>query len=58
VVVVTDRFEALARFVAESLARPFTQLAIIPHPLGGLSKEEVYQKAEEALEDILSKAAR
>jgi hypothetical protein len=57
VAIVTDRFEALARSVAGSLGRPFLQLAVIPHPLGGLSKEEVYGKAEGALEDVVRKAA-
>jgi hypothetical protein len=56
--VVTNRFAALAKFVAESLGRPFTQMTVIPHPLGGLTKEQVYQKAEAALPDILKKAAR
>ncbi len=58
VVVVTNRFAALAKFVAESLGRPFTQMTVIPHPLGGLTKEQVYKKAEAALPDILKKAAR
>ena len=49
--------QALARFVAESSGRPFIRLAVIKHPLGGLSQEQVYRKAEEALDTIVRKAA-
>jgi hypothetical protein len=33
-------------------------MAVIEHPLGGLTKEKVFAKAEGALEDIVRKAAR
>jgi len=55
VAVATERFESLARLVAGSLGRPFTQLAVIPHPLGGLTQEQVYRKAEAALPEIVKR---
>ena len=33
-------------------------MVVIPHPLGGLTQEQVYRKAEAALPEILKKAAR
>jgi hypothetical protein len=45
VTIVTERFEALGRAVAESLDQPNLPLLVIPHPLGGLPAEDVRERA-------------
>lgn len=56
--VVTDRFEVLARLVAQGLGRPAMRMAVIPHPLGAISKEEVRLKADGVLKDIIREWGR
>ena len=49
----TDRFEFLARTITKSLGVPNLSLVIISHPIGGLSPEEVQEKADNVIEDIV-----
>jgi len=58
ITVVTEIFKKLAQLEIEALGRPFTRLAVIPHPFGGLSKEEVDKRAEVAIEEIIRQASR
>ncbi len=53
---VTAPFERLARFEAQALGRPSVRMVPIPPPLGGLKVEEVYQKAEAAIAEIVKQA--
>jgi hypothetical protein len=41
-----------------SLGMPRLPLAIIPHPLGGLTPEEVREKADSIFEEVLRLAER
>ena len=41
----TAPFEGLARKVAESLGLPDVSLAVIEHPLGGITPDEVEARA-------------
>ena len=57
VTVVTEIFQNLARLETQALGRPFTRLAVIPHPFGGLSKEKVIRRAEVAVAEIIKQAS-
>ena len=52
---VTDAFAELAKEVAEALGAPSIPLAVVPHPLGALEREQVLQRSRTAAPDILSK---
>ncbi len=44
----------MARNLIESLGMPGLPLIVIPHPLGGLKPEEVKQKADIVVKEIIS----
>ncbi len=48
----THEFASLGRIEAEALRVPHLRMAIIPHPLGGLKGEEVWERAEIAFREI------
>ena len=50
VAVITDRFEASARAMAEANGLPDYPFAIIAHPIAGNTDEELRDKAERAVE--------
>jgi hypothetical protein len=45
VTICSDRFEILARTTAKGMGMPNLALVIVPHPIGGISPEEVKVKA-------------
>ena len=49
VVMGTLEFEQLARLEAKNRGLEALQLALIPHPLGGIREEEVVKKADLAV---------
>ncbi len=53
VVVTTTAFEALTREVARSFGLPDARIAVVEHPLGGISEEEVAGRARAAAEEVL-----
>jgi hypothetical protein len=57
VTIVTERFEALGRAVAESLDLPSLPLLVIPHPFGGLPAEDVRERGR-LVADQLPEALR
>ncbi|MBI2907499.1 MAG: hypothetical protein HYX92_07600 [Chloroflexi bacterium] len=52
VVICTDEFLSLGKSIAEFLGMPTLKIVSIPHPLGGLEKEDVLKRAEVAHEEI------
>ena len=55
VTVCTNRFEVLARVTATSMGMPNLPLVIVPHPVGGISPEEVKAKADSIIENVISR---
>jgi hypothetical protein len=53
VTICTNRFETLAKTTAESLDMAQLPLIFIPHPLGGLGQEEVIERADGIIEEII-----
>ena len=53
VAVITDRFEASARAMAEANGRPDYPFAVIAHPIAGNTDEELRDKAERAVELVV-----
>jgi hypothetical protein len=53
VAVITDRFEASARAMAEANGLPDYPFAVIPHPVAGNSDDELARKAELAVRALV-----
>ena len=49
----SNRFETLARATAAGLGMPNLPLVIVPHPIGGISAEEVIAKADSILDNLI-----
>ena len=49
----SNRFEVLARTTATGLGMPDLPLVIVPHPIGGISAEEVMAKADGILDNLI-----
>ena len=45
----------MAQATVKNLGMPGLPLVIIPHPLGGLKLEEVREKADSIIEDIIAR---
>ena len=54
VMVCTDEFSLLGRNEAESLGIPYLPIALVPHPLGGQKPEQILEKADKALDQVVS----
>lgn len=50
----THEFSQLGRDEALSLGMPSLPIALVRHPLGGQKAEAILQKAEEALEQVVT----
>ena len=53
VTVCSNRFEVLARATAKGLGMADLPLVIVPHPIGGISAEEVTAKADGILDKVI-----
>ncbi|MFC1928690.1 hypothetical protein ACFLXK_03685 [Chloroflexota bacterium] len=53
VTITTNRFEPLAQATIRSSGMPPLPLAVVPHPIGGLKTDEVIEKADAIIEDII-----
>jgi alkanesulfonate monooxygenase SsuD/methylene tetrahydromethanopterin reductase-like flavin-dependent oxidoreductase (luciferase family) len=53
VAVITDRFEASARAMAEANGLPDYPFAVIAHPVAGNSDDELRDKAEQTMRLLL-----
>jgi hypothetical protein len=58
VVVVTEPFSELAAYAAHSEALPESRIAVIAHPLGGVTHDAVVAKAADAVETVLALLTR
>jgi predicted dienelactone hydrolase len=55
--VVSTAFNSLGRAQARALGHPALPLAIIPHPFGSRTREEVRSLAEKCVDEIVTLAA-
>ena len=55
VTICTNRFEALARATAIGMGMPNLPLVIVPHPIGGISPEEVKMKADSIIDNVIAR---
>ena len=53
VTVCSNRFEVLAKATAAGLGMPNLPLVVVPHPIGGISAEEVIAKADSILDKVI-----
>jgi hypothetical protein len=53
VTICSNRFETLARATAAGLGMPDLRLVIVPHPIGGISAEEVIAKSDSILDNLI-----
>jgi hypothetical protein len=58
VTIVTTEFSNLAKVYARASGLPNLCLVIVPHPLGGISRGEVEDKADKAFSEILTAATQ
>ena len=49
----TEAFIGLAREESRNLGMPDLPIAVIQHPLGGLKSDQVAQRSQEALEQVV-----
>ena len=54
VMVCTDEFSLLGRNEAESLGIPYLPIAVVSHPLGGQKPEQILEKADKSLDQVVS----
>jgi hypothetical protein len=54
VVVTTTSFEPLTRQVAAAYGVPDARIAVVAHPLGGIGEGDVIERADSAVEAVLS----
>ena len=52
--IATTAFQVLARTQAKALGRPELPVAIIPHPLGPRSRQELQDLVDKQLEDMVN----
>lgn len=57
VVVTTTAFLPLAEEVASSLGFPDARIAVVEHPLGGISEADVAARAERLVDALVSLSA-
>jgi hypothetical protein len=53
VAVITDRFEASARAMAEANGLPDYPFAVIPHPIAGIGDDDLRARAEAAVRRLV-----
>ena len=53
VVVATTAFAALAHQTADAYGLPGARIAVVAHPLGGITDAEVTSRADDAVETVL-----
>jgi hypothetical protein len=58
VVIGTDEFAELARLESRNRGLPGLPLALVPHPLGGIGKEEVLRKVDGAADVVARTLAK
>ena len=56
--VTTTAFEPISREAALTLGRPDARLAVVPHPLGGISDDAVRELAAGSVEQLLALTTR
>ena len=54
-VIATEKFSDLARQSAVQSGLPDARIAIVAHPIGGVSKDELGRRADAASEDVMNR---
>jgi hypothetical protein len=54
-VVATDKFANLALQSAEQFGLCEARIVSVSHPVGGVGREDLHRRADEALEDIMER---
>jgi len=54
VVVTTTAFADLSRRVAAANRLPEARIVVVEHPLGGITEDEVLDRAERAVEEVIA----
>jgi hypothetical protein len=54
VVIATTAFAALARAVAQRAELPEARIAVVEHPLGGISEDAVLARAAQAVDEVVA----
>ena len=54
-VLATDKFADLARHSAVEAGLPNARIVILDHPIGGVASEELGRRAEQAVDEIMSR---
>jgi len=54
VVVATREFETLARAVAGRAHLPDARIAVVDHPLGGITDDEVRARSQAVVDDVIA----
>jgi len=54
VVVTTTAFADLSRRVAEANQLPEARIVVVEHPLGGITEDDVLERAERAVEEVIA----
>jgi hypothetical protein len=54
-VVATDKFANLALQSAQQSGLRDARIVAVPHPVGGVGREELHRRADEALEEIMAR---
>jgi hypothetical protein len=58
VTICTNRFEILAHVTATGLGMPNLPVVVVPHPIGGISLEEVKIKTDDILDNVIGRLLR
>lgn len=53
VVVTTTKFVTLAELTRKQLRMPSLRLAVVEHPLGGIASDQVDQRADGIVDDVI-----
>jgi hypothetical protein len=53
VVIATSKFAALARQSAEQSGLPDARIAVVQHPVGGISKQALRQRGDAVVEEVM-----
>jgi hypothetical protein len=53
VVVATTEFESLAREEARAQALPDARIAVVPHPIGGVSDDALRARADAVVDEVM-----
>jgi hypothetical protein len=54
VVIATEKFDELARQSAVQSGLPDARIVVVPHPIGGVSKDALERLSDDATEEVVA----